>query len=295
MRLRTERNDPVDTTGATVPMAAVEADRLPAPYNKPTVTRLQRAGHITQIMYHVIAILVLLGGGLGALAMHFGWLDSWLAEGSPHRPSAQAMFTPVVTSLPTTFLAHDTFQRPDQPLWGKASDGSTWAGEADSVKVFAIAGETGTITGGQGFFDALLGPMRVDAAVQVSASISNFNGGRDNFGAVSRWADDNDYYKAYLDGTHLMVMRRVAGESTVLGMAPFAAKDGTSYTLRFLVHGTQLLARAWETGGTEPRNWMVSVSDNSLSSGVGGIRVLLQTGTIVRVTAFQEQTADQVR
>ena len=51
--------------------------------------------------------------------------------------------TPTATSSPGTTLAQDTFQRTNQTYWGKASDGQTWGGDANSSNVFSISGNTG--------------------------------------------------------------------------------------------------------------------------------------------------------
>lgn len=222
MRLPTQSDVPVDTGGATTPMAAVELDSLPTQLKAPPPPRLQRVGHVTQVLYHLVAILVLLGGGLGGLAMHFGWLDAWWGGGSPWH-SSPGLAAPTATG----YLGQDTFRRSDQVFWGRASDGTAWAGDANTARAFAVSGGVGTISGGEGFFTAVLGPASEGEAALVSASISRFNGGRDNVGADCSWSDGNS-------------------------------------------------------------------SDPSLSSGYGGLRVLLERGTTVRVAAFQGQSAEQV-
>jgi hypothetical protein len=121
--------------------------------------------------------------------------------------------------------------------------------------------------------------------VLFSGSISLFT--NTNIGAVLRWTDGNNWYKAYIDGTNLVVQKKVNGTATVLGTSPFSATGGTSYTLRFRVVGTMLYVKAWKTGGTEPTSWMVTVTDSSLASGYCGLRMLVQNSAMVTITSFQ--------
>ncbi len=277
MRLSTDGQERCDSGGPTVPMKAIP----PSP-SRPRLPFLQS-------LYYLVATLVLLGGSLGALAMNFGWLGvERLFDGGagPHPPAHVA---PAGTpSRGPSLLAQDTFARADQPFWGRASDGMLWGGDASSSPAFAIGGGAGTITGGVGFFTALLGPGEANAEEEVSASLSRWNFGRENFGAVLRYSDSN-YYKAYLDGIQLVLMKRVGGKSVTLGAVPFTARDGVCYTIRFRALGAQLLARAWLTSAAEPGTWMVRVTDGSLASGFGGLRALLERGSVVRVTAISER------
>lgn len=196
--------------------------------------------------------------------------------------------TPSPTSTPTqgTTVAQDTFQRTNQTHWGKASDGQTWGGDANRSNVFSISGNTGQISNGSGLYNALLGPVTTDADILFSGSISTFN--NTNLGAVLRWTDNNNWYRAYLDGTKLTVQKRVNGTMTTIGSTAFAAKGGTSYSLRFQVVGTTLFAKVWQTSNTEPTNWMITVSDTSLSSGYGGLRERMQIGITTNYTSFLE-------
>jgi len=82
------------------------------------------------------------------------------------------------------------------------------------------------------------------------------------------------------------VQKKVSGTITTVGTASFAASGGTSYTLRFRVVGTTLYARVWQTGTTEPGNWMVMVTDTTFSSGFCGLRMLAQSGATASYTSF---------
>ena len=192
--------------------------------------------------------------------------------------------TPSPSPSPGTLLAQDTFQRPNQALWGTASDGHTWGGDANTISVFSIVNNTGQVSNGSTSYSAVLGPVATDAEVLFSGSMSKFS--NTNLGAVLRWTNGNNWYKAYIDGASLVVQKKVNGATTILGSTPFAAIAGTSYTLRFRVVGTTLYARVWQTGTTEPATWMIMVTDSSFSSGYCGLRMLAQNGTTATYTSF---------
>lgn len=215
--------------------------------------------------------------------------------GQPVRPGASK--TPVAPAKsPTTIanganvLARDTFQRAAQTFWGTASDGRLWAGDANSIEVFSIVAGAGQVDHGQGTFNAVLGPLNADAEVLISASVNHYAAGKVNVGAVLRWKDANNWYKALIDGSHLQILSRVNGVSTTLASVPFQALDGVTYNLRFRVMGANLFARAWQSGQPEPATWMLTVANTALTQGMGGVRVLAQNATVIRVTSFLETT-----
>ena len=182
-------------------------------------------------------------------------------------------------------MAQDTFQRSNQALWGTASDGQTWGADANTGSVFSIVTNTGRVSnGGTTSYNAILGPVATNAEVMFTGSMSSYT--YNNLGAVLRWSDTNNWYKAYINGASLVVQKRVNGAYTFLGSVPFTATPGTSYTLRFRVVGTTLYARVWRAGTTEPTNWMIMVSDTTFSSGFCGLRILAQNGTSANYTSF---------
>lgn len=200
--------------------------------------------------------------------------------GSSPSPSPSAMPSPGTT------LAQDTFQRANQQHWGQASDGQTWGGDANTSGVFSINSNAGQLSnGGSNVYNAVLGPSATNAEVIFSGSMSSFN--NTNLGAVLRWTDTNDWYKAYISGTSLVLQKKVNGTTTMLKTAPFAATAGTSYTIDFSIVGTTLSANVWQTGTSEPYGWMVSVTDSSISSGFCGLRIQLQSGATATITSFQ--------
>lgn len=198
---------------------------------------------------------------------------------------AMASATPIVMNV---VLAQDTFQRADQIFWGMASDGQTWGGDAATVNVFTVVGQTGQVAHGQGAFNATLGPIISDGEIAVSGSMNQFR--QSNFGAVLRWRDPHNWYKAYIDGTNLVILKNVAAMGTRLGAVPFPAVANANYTLRFQAIGTTLSAKVWPTGQTEPPGWQLRVTDTSLQNGYGGLRIVLSNGASAKFIAFKETT-----
>ena len=193
--------------------------------------------------------------------------------------------TPTSTPTPGQVIAKDTFQRANQAHWGTASDGHAWGGDSSSVNAFAITGNTGVVSnGGNTSYSAVLGSSVADAEVVVSGSLSNYASA--NFGAVLRWTDGNDWYKAYIDGGTFYIQKKVAGSATTLTSTPFTAQANTAYTIRFQTFGSTLNAKVWATGSAEPSSWTLTTSDTSLTTGDAGVRVLTQGGTAT-FTSFQ--------
>lgn len=213
-----------------------------------------------------------------------------LSQQQPPATTTVAATAPAPTmTMPTTnVLAQDTFQRADQRFWGTASDGLRWDADANSSPSFAIAGHRGVIANGQGAFEATIGPQVADADVVFSATVSRYGPGTSNMGALLRWSDAKDWYKAYIDGAQLVLLKEVAGKITVLDNIAYPAQGGVAYTLRFRAVGPMLMAKVWPTGQSEPAAWMVSVTDTALTSGFGGVRFVILNGTTASITMFQE-------
>ena len=214
----------------------------------------------------------------------------------------QARPTPTATRVPTApaaqptlpangvpVLAQDTFQRPDQALWGTSSDGRTWGGDANINPVFSIVSRAGQISGGQGALQATLNVTNADAEILLRGSSNQFDANGDiNLGSVLRWQDPNNWYKVLVDGSKLQLLKDVNGKISVLGTKPFKAAAGTDYSIRFRVLGSDLFAKAWPSAQAEPANWMLMVIDTQVTTGMCGIRVLLVPNAVIRVTSFLE-------
>lgn len=194
--------------------------------------------------------------------------------------------TPVPTRSAPRTVALDTFQRPNQFLWGTASDGLLWEADANRKATFEIIDDSGRIVAGQGVYNAILGPPVINAEILFTGKLSSFQ--QNNLGAVLRWQDDFDWYKAYIDGTQLLLVKDVAGILTLLNAVSFTAAANTSYTLRFGIEGSQLFARVWAAGQIEPLTWMIQATDTSIASGSGGLRLIVENGAQAAITMFVE-------
>jgi hypothetical protein len=220
---------------------------------------------------------------------------------SPTAIVLPATATQTAQMLQATILAQDTFQRADQALWGAASDGQSWEGDANKMIAFSIAGSNHTWgqiannRGNQGqeeqIYNALLGPASENVNLVVSGSVNLFRLNA-NFGVVLRWKDVNNWYKALIDGSDLVVLKRLNGVTTQLGALRFTALSGKTYTLHFRAIGATLFASAWQSDQSEPDHWMIVVSDMSLVSGQGGVRVVLENNTVIHVASFLETVAN---
>ena len=207
----------------------------------------------------------------------------------PIAAKTTSVITTPSTGVAANILAQDMFQRANQPLWGTATDTRMWDGDANNANdqnIFSITNKMGQIANGHGAFNALLGQATSQAEVLMNGSINHFNAGAVNLGVVLRWQDTNNWYKMMIDGTNIVLLKRINGKSTILATAPFAAKGGRMYALRFRVVGATLFAKVWSSTLAEPANWMITVTDTDLSSGQMGIRVLLQQNSIVQITSF---------
>lgn len=185
-------------------------------------------------------------------------------------------------------LAQDTFHRANQTYWGTASDGHAWTMDASNNPAFSIVNNTGQISGGY-ITNALIGPVVQNAEVLFTGSISTFSSS--NFGTVLHWVDNNNWYKASLDGNLLLVQKKLNGNVTAIGTATFPATPNTLYTIRFRMVNSTLSAKVWVAGQTEPTNWMITVSDSSFQTGYCGLRMSVTSGAAETVTSFQVSTA----
>lgn len=220
----------------------------------------------------------------------------------PTPPPAEPTDTAQPTPLPSgvAVLVQDTFQRPDQALWGQSSDGQIWSGDANRNPLFSIVNGTGQIIGGKSYFrplpvQAIMNVTNQDSELLVSGTISQFNArGTINWGAVLRWQDAQNWYQVQIDGTHLQLLKSVQGTVSVIQSLPFKAVSGTAYSIRFRILGSYLFVKAWPSAQPEPTNWTFLAIDTSLRTGSSGIRVTLMPHTFARFNSLIETTVPTV-
>lgn len=182
----------------------------------------------------------------------------------------------------------DTFARANQTLWGTASEGLLWTGDANTLPNFSIVNNTAQIAIGSssaaGVYNALLGGPVSDAQVLFSGSMNRFSDS--SLGSTLRWNDTNNWYKASIDGNSLVIQKNVNGVVAYLAAFPFVASTNTSYTIRFQIVGKNLSAKVWPTARSEPSGWMVTATDSSFSSGLCGLRIQVFGGAKATITSF---------
>jgi len=200
--------------------------------------------------------------------------------------SPVATATKTITQPSASALAQDSFARANQPLWGAASDDQAWGADAAKAQAFSIANRSGIVGNASGIFDATLGPRASDSEVVFSGSVSRFSAS--NMGTLLRWTDANNLYKVFIDGTNLTALKKVNGVVTVLQSVPFSAQGGRSYTMLARIAGTGIAASVWPTGQAQPTGWMLTTNDTSLASGYDGLRLIVQNGITISITAFLE-------
>jgi hypothetical protein len=209
-------------------------------------------------------------------------------------PTATAQPSPTSTAVTSggAVLAQDTFARPNQNAWGKASDGQHfWQGDTTSSAIFSINNQKGVVSNATGFFSAVIGPTITNATVIMIGQMTDVetgnNGNETSLSALLRWHDNKNWYKAYINGKEFGIRKDVNGQTTTLLTAPFVAQPGVFYTIRFTSRGLTLQARVWRTDAPDQKQ-SLSVTDNSFSSGRSGMRLGILQDTAVYVTSFTE-------
>jgi hypothetical protein len=136
----------------------------------------------------------------------------------------------------------------------------------------------------------VIGLPTANVDVTISGSVNQF-GNNVNLGTVLRWTDLNNFYKAFIDGNHLSILKSVNGQTSILKQMDVTTSAGVAQTLRFRSLGTMLFAKVWPSGTTEPQNWMLVVGDQTFTTGQFGIRVFAQPTTMITITSFNAITA----
>jgi hypothetical protein len=205
-------------------------------------------------------------------------------------PALQPKPSPSPTDA--NIVVQDTFNRPDQASWGSTSDGLAWQGDASSAYVFSIHQGKGVVANGGSYYSAVIGSDVSAAMILTSGKIVNDgkmdDGGNTSIGGLLRWKDKDNWYKAYFDRKVLGIKRVKNGKTVILATLPFVAQPDTAYTLRFRAKGSALCASVWETDMPEPQQWMLTVNDDALSSGLGGLRLGIGKSAPIYITSFTE-------
>ncbi len=204
--------------------------------------------------------------------------------------SAEAQVTVTAPPGPSPFFASDTFARVFGNGWGTADVGGGWSTTAASS--FAVNGSVGSLTmarAGSGPSIYLTGVSSDSSDVQVSVTVDKPpTGGGIYASLVGRRIIGAGDYRAKVritstGGVGVSVAEvTAAGVQNVLTPEVFVSgltfTPGTVLRIRLQVDGTQptnLRARVWKAGTSEPTTWLVSASDATAGmQGPGGLGVI---------------------
>lgn len=257
-----------------------------APHQKRSFPRFPRSPRTTKIVLVFLAVVVLVNILVARFSAQMQ-ATLTLPTLTPS-PASRPMVTPTnsITLSTQNIVAQDTFARPDQSSWGSSTDGQMWSGDAASAQSFTVTNHQGQVSGGNAIFDAILGPRMTNAEIVFTGSLSQYD--PSTLGALLRWTDAKNLYKAELDGKNLVLLKKVAGVVTVLKTVPLLVQGGVLYTLRFRATDSQLFVSAWPTAQQQPAAWQIVLTDTSLTSGYGGLRFFVQDGLTATITSFTE-------
>ncbi len=191
-------------------------------------------------------------------------------------------------------LATDTFIRVNQSGWGIASDGETWA-YIDGSQASSIVSDAGQITRGTGSALFVLGSKTAAAVdLKIRAYITGAAG--DRMGVLARLQNTTTYYRmAWEGGGNLKIEKSLADTVTTLASSAYSVTSLQYYWIRAQIYdvasGTQINAKIWQDGTTEPSSWTVTTTDINPLTGAGQFGVYLFTGSSSNVVSVNNFTA----
>jgi hypothetical protein len=209
------------------------------------------------------------------------------------KPTASAV--PAAPVLATT-TQQDLFNDRNNPA---GSWGPSWqlSSTVQDTQAFSVPGgglaeihATNTVVGG--FYTAIFNDSYSSSTqdITVTFNLQHYFEQQKNMGIVLRWQNGRNYYKAYINGQYLVILRSIGGQKTLLQVVQFAASDDVLYTLRFRVVDQTLMAKVWQANTPEPSTWFLTVKDGNFTAGKAGVRAQLTGGDIVQVTQFRVTT-----
>ncbi len=166
-----------------------------------------------------------------------------------------------------TPLAVDTFAGANQSGFGACSDGiNTWGSPVGTMTT-AISGDEGVVSGSSGFPTVFCG-TKTTADSNFLINFTQNQNADDSVGPFFRAVDNaNGYFVvAYGGAGGLLFAKLVSGVYSALATGAFAMSVGTKYSLRVVLAGNHLQARAWVAGTTEPTTWLIDTTDSTYTA-----------------------------
>lgn len=195
----------------------------------------------------------------------------------------------VAAPPPAGGLAADTFERAVSAGWGPADAGGAWtvSGQTSRYSVSGGTGRQALVTPGTTAESALTGVTSNATDLRVSLAWSRTAAGGTLYASVvpRRLTASNDYrckiVVSAAGAIQLVGVRRVNGAETSIGSATVAGLTHAA-NQPYLVAcravpvgaGTQLTAKLWRAGTSEPAGWQLTASDSTPAlQGAGGLGV----------------------
>lgn len=183
----------------------------------------------------------------------------------------------VVAPPAATVLAKDTFARSVTGGWGSADVGGAWT--LDAASNYSVAGGSGLISTAVGLTRTakLTTVGATDTETQVRLSFDKSSTGGGNYASVMGRVVGADNYAARIwirnnQGVQLQLMNG----NTILkavNIDGLTYLPGTQLQVRFQAVGTsptELKAKVWAIGSTEPAAWQLTATDSTASLQAAG-------------------------
>lgn len=198
----------------------------------------------------------------------------------------------IAVNIPPGLLAMDAFDRQIIGNWGDSDLGGAWTrtSSAATANVSGGSGKLIAINPGSGpavYLPALTG---TDAVATVQSGLDKASTGGGTYLSFSpRYLNASNQYYLKLQitssgGAQIQLVRAVGGSETVLAaqnQPSFGYQAGTLLTAKISVRGTsptQLAAKIWGAGASEPTDWQITATDSAESlqtPGGVGLRLYL--------------------
>src|SRR6266568_1586524 len=191
--------------------------------------------------------------------------------------------------MATKQLDVDSFVRANQSGWGTASGGSTWSTTL-GTPTLSIASNEGHATNITAQANMQLGATTSQNAEGLVRVKTN-NASASRMGISLRQTASNTFYHGRLSaaGNNIVIGKVVSGTNTDLFTAAFTVTTGSFYWIRFKVIGTNVMARCWLDGNSEPTTWNVSGTDSSIT-GAGGFGLTINSSSTTTTWDFDSFT-----
>lgn len=194
-----------------------------------------------------------------------------------------------------TIIASDTFTRANQTGWGTASDGTdTWSQAAGSYTNNIVSNQ-GELTGSTAINFMQLG-TQTSADMEMLVRLTGSNPTLSQAKCILRATGSATYYRMGMGttATKFVIDINNAGTITNLALAAVTAfVANTEYWIRARVQGTNLYARVWQDGTTEPTSWTATATNSTITA-AGNFGVGLVSGSSTGTTYFDNLTLDNL-